>query len=59
MSQSAFTNAMAQLEKSAKVIGLDKNIHEQLKQPKRLLTVAIPVKMDDGSIKVFTGYRSQ
>lgn len=54
-----FENAMAQLDKAARVMNLDKNIHEILKQPERVLTVAIPVKMDSGETKVFTGYRSQ
>ena len=36
-----------------------KRMYELLKEPLRMLTVRIPVKMDDGSIKVFTGYRAQ
>ena len=40
-------------------LGLDANIYEILKNPQRILEVSIPVKMDDGTIKVFTGYRSQ
>ncbi|MBU0546482.1 Glu/Leu/Phe/Val dehydrogenase [Patescibacteria group bacterium] len=59
MSQNAFTNAMAQLEKAVKILNLDENIFEQLKQPQRILTVSIPVKMDSGKIKTFTGYRVQ
>lgn len=54
-----FENAMKQLDKAAKIINLDKNIHEVLKQPDRVLTVSIPVKLDNGEVKVFTGYRSQ
>ncbi|MBI4427193.1 MAG: Glu/Leu/Phe/Val dehydrogenase [Candidatus Magasanikbacteria bacterium] len=54
-----FVNAMAQLDKAAKIVNLDKNIHEVLKQPERVLTVSIPVKMDNGETKIFTGYRSQ
>ena len=54
-----FVNAMVQLDKAAKIMNLDKNIHEVLKQPERVLTLAIPVKMDNGETKVFTGYRSQ
>ena len=56
---SPFANAMSQLDKAAKIIGLEKNIHEQLRQPKRMLTVSIPVRMDDGKIKNFTAFRSQ
>ena len=34
-------------------------MYELLKEPLRMLEVRIPVKMDDGSVKVFTGYRAQ
>jgi len=54
-----FGNAMKQLDKAASIMNLDNNIHEVLKQPDRVLTVSIPVKMDSGEVKVFTGYRSQ
>lgn len=51
--------AVKQLERAAKVMNLDPSAVEILKYPRRVLTVAIPVKMDDGTVKVFTGYRSQ
>ncbi|MEM2838738.1 MAG: Glu/Leu/Phe/Val dehydrogenase [Thermoplasmata archaeon] len=51
--------AVEQLENVAKIINLDKGIFEMLKIPQRVLTVQVPVRMDDGSIKVFQGYRSQ
>ncbi|MCD5390608.1 Glu/Leu/Phe/Val dehydrogenase [candidate division NPL-UPA2 bacterium] len=51
--------ALKQLEEVAEKIDLDSGMHEILKHPKRELTVSIPVKMDDGKIKVFTGYRVQ
>jgi len=54
-----FENAMKQLNKAAKIMDLDKNFHEILKQPERVLTVSIPVKLDNGDMKVFTGFRSQ
>lgn len=54
-----FANAMSQLDKAAKIMNLDKGVHEVLKQPDRVLTVSIPVKMDNGEVKVFTGFRSQ
>jgi glutamate dehydrogenase/leucine dehydrogenase len=54
-----YETAVQQLERVAKVMKLDKSVVEILKYPKRVLTVSIPVKMDDGSIRVFTGYRSQ
>lgn len=51
--------ALKQLDETAKIINLDQGIHKILSKPKRVLTVSIPVKMDDGSVEVFTGYRSQ
>lgn len=54
-----FENAMQQLDKAAQIMNLDKNIHEVLRQPERVLTVSIPVQMDNGETQVFTGYRSQ
>lgn len=57
--QNPFENALKQLEKAAKIMDLDKNIHEVLKQPDRVLTVSVPVRMDSGEVKVFTGFRSQ
>ena len=52
-----FDIAVKQLEKAAKVIKLDKEALEILKEPKEILQVRIPVKMDNGETKVFTGFR--
>ena len=57
--QNPFENALKQLEKAANIMNLDKNIHNILKQPDRVLTVSVPVRMDNGEVKVFTGFRSQ
>lgn len=54
-----FQVALKQLEEAAKILNLDKGMFDVLSHPKRVLTVSIPVKMDDGSMRVFTGYRSQ
>ena len=54
-----FENAMKQLDNASKIINLNSDVHEILKSPERVLTVSIPVKMDNGSTKVFTGFRSQ
>jgi len=54
-----FQIALKQLEEAAKILNLDKGMFDMLSHPKRVLTVSIPVKMDDGSMRVFTGYRSQ
>lgn len=50
---------MKQLDEAAKLIKLDKGLHQVLANPKRVLTVSLPVKMDNGEIRVFTGFRSQ
>lgn len=54
-----FEVALKQLDEAAKLIKLDKGLHQVLASPKRVLTVSLPVKMDKGEIRVFTGYRSQ
>ncbi len=55
----AFEVAQLQLEKAASIMNLDPNILIQLKEPERVLMVSIPVKMDNGAVKVFTGFRVQ
>lgn len=50
---------LQQLEMTAERLKLDPDIHEILKVPKRVLTVSVPIRMDDGRVKVFTGYRVQ
>ena len=54
-----FANALEQLSEVKALIGLDENIYAELQEPKRLTRVAIPIKMDNGRIRVFIGYRSQ
>jgi glutamate dehydrogenase (NAD(P)+) len=54
-----FEVALKQLDEAAKLIKLDKGLHQVLAHPKRVLTVSLPVKMDSGEIRVFTGFRSQ
>ncbi|HBT51326.1 Glu/Leu/Phe/Val family dehydrogenase [Petrotoga olearia] len=56
---SLFDNAVKQFDRAARIMELDRNLREVLIKPKRELTVNFPVRMDDGSIKVFTGYRVQ
>src|SRR5579875_3354841 len=43
-----YENALKQLSDTAELISLDPDVHEMLRQPKRILSVSIPVKMDDG-----------
>ena len=47
------------IDETAKVMGLEESEYVTLKYPERELTVSLPVKMDDGSVKVFRGYRVQ
>ena len=48
---------LTRYERAAAALDLDEGIDRILRQPERELTVALPVKMDDGRIEVFTGYR--
>src|SRR5215204_2684297 len=54
-----FEVALKQLEEAAKLVGIDRGTHDVLAQPKRVLTVSLPTRMDSGEIRVFTGFRSQ
>jgi len=54
-----FQNVLTTMKESAKIINCDPNILERLTRPRRCITVSIPVRMDDQSVKVFTGYRVQ
>ena len=55
----AYAIALAQFNAVAERLDLDSGIREILSLPKRELITHFPVKMDDGSIRVFTGYRTQ
>jgi glutamate dehydrogenase/leucine dehydrogenase len=54
-----FEVATRQLHKAADILKLDKDTLEVLSKPKMVVEVSLPVKMDDGTTKVFTGYRAQ
>jgi len=54
-----FDNAMQQLKNAADVIDVDENVLALLQKPQRIHEIAIPVKMDDGKLKTFRGYRVQ
>jgi len=51
--------AVEQFEAAAKVLNLSEDMREVLRQPKRELTVNFPVRLDNGRIKTYTGYRVQ
>jgi len=54
-----FKIAQSQLDTAAATLGLDEATHQLLRWPQRELQVTIPVKMDDGTTRVFHGYRVQ
>ena len=54
-----FEMAQTQIDKVAEIMKLDGATHEFLRQPMREIHITIPVKMDNGEIKVFKGYRVQ
>lgn len=54
-----FDNVIAVVDSAAKKLGYKQEEYEQFKHPERELKVSIPVKMDNGELKVFTGYRVQ
>ena len=54
-----YKTALEKFEKAADIVNLDENIREILKHPRRQFIVEFPVKMDDGKVKVFRGYRVQ
>jgi len=53
----AWEAALSQLESAADLLGLDQGMRDLLATPKRELTVAVPVRRDDGHVEVFSGYR--
>ncbi|MBS3984469.1 MAG: Glu/Leu/Phe/Val dehydrogenase [Selenomonadales bacterium] len=54
-----FQQVQAQIKEACDLLGLDDSYYEILKTPERAMEVGIPVRMDDGSVKTFVGYRSQ
>jgi glutamate dehydrogenase/leucine dehydrogenase len=54
-----FEEMRKMVDKAGKTLGLEQGLIDVLKSPKRELSVNFPVKMDDGTVKVFTGYRVQ
>lgn len=54
-----FRLAVAQFDQAAERMNLDPNLRQRLKLPERSLMVSIPVRMDDGTVKVYNGYRVQ
>jgi glutamate dehydrogenase (NAD(P)+) len=55
----ALAAALAQFDAAADQLDLDEGVRETLRSPHRELTVRFPVRLDDGRVRVFTGYRVQ
>ncbi|WP_227551741.1 Glu/Leu/Phe/Val family dehydrogenase [Metabacillus sediminilitoris] len=53
------TSTQSIIKDAVQKLGFTDEMYELLKEPLRMITVRIPVRMDNGSIKIFTGYRSQ
>lgn len=56
---SPFDNALKQFDRAAQILKLTDNQIAVIKEPRRVLEVKLPVRMDDGSIEIFKGYRVQ
>lgn len=54
-----FKIAQAQLDDAAERLGLDEGTHQFLREPMKQYQVSLPVRMDDGRVQVFTGFRVQ
>ncbi|MGD8189170.1 Glu/Leu/Phe/Val family dehydrogenase [Brevibacillus ginsengisoli] len=53
------TSTQTVIKEALDKLGYQESMYELLKEPMRVLTVRIPVRMDNGEVKVFTGYRAQ
>ena len=51
--------ARKQLDSVSAILSLPENVHQLLRNFDRILTVSVPIQMDDGAVKVFTGFRVQ
>lgn len=59
MANNPFEMAQQQVRTAVEELGWNEDLYNLLKAPTRLMEVQVPVRMDDGSLKVFTGYRGQ
>jgi glutamate dehydrogenase (NAD(P)+) len=57
--QNVWEMAQQQLDDVARLIGLNESLHGFLREPKRVLEVSVPVRMDNGVFRMFKGYRVQ
>src|SRR5271157_1266009 len=59
MAANAYDVALENFDAAANFMGLDNDVREMIKYPERVLTVSVPVRMDDGHIHRFEAYRVQ
>ena len=59
MPKNAFERALARLDEAAKHVEIPEETFQRLHYPKAVLSVSVPVRMDDGRLRVFEGYRVQ
>jgi glutamate dehydrogenase (NAD(P)+) len=57
MSARAWQAVLDHLDEAAELAKLDADVHRMLRTPRRVLEVAVPVRLDDGTVEVFTGWR--
>jgi glutamate dehydrogenase (NADP+) len=57
MNTDVFSGALARMRAAAEIVTVHPETLARLSQPKQFLEVSLPVRMDDGSLRVFTGYR--
>jgi glutamate dehydrogenase (NAD(P)+) len=57
VSKDRWAEILEYLADAAQVVGVDPDVHRRLQSPSRILEVSVPVRMDDGSLEVFTGWR--
>jgi glutamate dehydrogenase (NAD(P)+) len=57
MSSRSWQAVLDHLDEAGELAKLDPDVHRMLRSPRRVLEVAVPVRLDDGSVEVFTGWR--
>ena len=57
--ENAYEVALENFDTAADALGLDNDTREMIRYPERVLTVNVPIRMDDGHIRRFEGYRVQ
>lgn len=58
-SYNPYDDVLSILDKTAKMLGYEESDYEAIKYPERELKVSVPVTMDDGTVKIFEGFRVQ